>query len=66
MEVTIGNNALAVKMGNLHAVSTPYTQKESIRIELIPGSGQVVLFKLDETGKANSLMYDGMEYKRVL
>jgi CubicO group peptidase (beta-lactamase class C family) len=65
MDVAVENNVLAVKMGNLHVVSTPFTQKESIRVELIPGTGQVVLFKIDNTGKVNSLNYDGQEYKRV-
>ncbi len=65
MDVNIESNALAVKLGNLHAVSTPYTQKESIRVVLIPPTGQVVLFKVDESGKVNSLSYDGQEYKRV-
>ena len=66
MQVAIENNVLSVTMGNLHAVSTPFTQKESIRVELIPGTGQVVLFKADEAGKISSLIYDGTEYKRVL
>ena len=66
MQVTIENNTLSVTMGNLHAVSTPYTQKETIRVELIPGTGQVVAFKADEGGKISSLTYDGQEYKRVM
>jgi CubicO group peptidase (beta-lactamase class C family) len=65
IEVNIENNALAVKMGNMHAVSTPFTQKETIRVELIPGTGQVVGFKADENGKVNGLVYDGIEYKRI-
>jgi hypothetical protein len=65
MELTVENNVLAVRMGNLHVVSTPFTQKESIRVELIPGTGQVVFFKIDNSGKVNSLSYDGQEYQRV-
>jgi len=65
MNVSIENNVLAVKMGNLHAVSTPFTEKETIRLELLPGSGKVVFFILDESGKVNSLKYEGQEYKRV-
>jgi CubicO group peptidase (beta-lactamase class C family) len=66
MEVSIENNTLAVRIGNLHAVSTPFTQKESIRVELIPGTGQVVLFKVDDTQKASALVYEGQEFKRVM
>jgi CubicO group peptidase (beta-lactamase class C family) len=65
MDVRIENNALAVALGNLTAVSTPFTQKESIRVELIPGSGKVVFFKPDDLSKVNSLTYDGSEYKRI-
>lgn len=63
--VGIENNALAIGLGNLHAVSTPFTQKESIRVELIPGSGKVVFFKPDDLNKVNSLTYEGNEYKRI-
>jgi CubicO group peptidase (beta-lactamase class C family) len=65
ISISMENNVLAVKMGNLHAVSTPFTQKESIRVELIPGSGQVVQFQLDEQGKVNKLSYDRLEFQRV-
>ena len=65
IDVNIENNVLAVNFGNLHAVSTPFTQKESIRVELIAGSGKVVFFKPDDLSKVNSLTYDGNEYKRI-
>ncbi|MGB8191519.1 MAG: serine hydrolase [Chitinophagaceae bacterium] len=65
VEVTIEGDALGVKMGNMHVISTPYTQKETIRVELIPGTGQVVGFKLDESQKVTGLVYDGVEYKKL-
>ena len=65
IDVSIENNSLAVSFGNLHAVSTPFTEKESIRVELIPGSGKVVFFKPDDLSKVNSLTYEGNEYKRI-
>lgn len=33
-----------VEMGNLHAQATPYTEAESIRVEMIPRSGSVIQF----------------------
>lgn len=63
--ISIEDNALAVGFGNLHAVSTPFTQKETIRIELTPGLGKVVFFKLDDLNKVNSLTYESNEYKRI-
>ena len=65
IDVNIGNNTLAVSFGNLYAVSTPYTQKETIRVELIPGTGKVISFRADDQNKINMLSYDGNEYKRV-
>ena len=66
-DITVGieNDALGVRLGNLHAVSTPFTQKESIRVELVPGAGKVVFFKPDDLSKINSLTYEGNEYKRI-
>ena len=59
------NNVLAVRFGNMHAVSTPFTEKETIRVELLPGSGKVIYFKSGDDGKMNGLTYDGSEYKKV-
>ncbi|NNG17791.1 MAG: serine hydrolase, partial [Gemmatimonadales bacterium] len=50
--VTIEDQRLAVRIGNIHAVSTPFTQPNTIRVELLPGRGQVVGFELGEDGKA--------------
>jgi hypothetical protein len=44
----------------------PYIEKETIRVELIPGAGRVVSFKLGEDGKVKALSYEGQEYKRVI
>src|SRR6185436_16892262 len=65
IDVNIQNNTLAVSFGNLYAVSTPYTQKETIRVELIPGQGKVVSFKADDQNKINVLTYENNEYKKV-
>ena len=65
MEIVIDHNVLAVRMGSMYTVSTPFTQKESIRVEMPAGSGQSILFKTDETGKINGLRYAGADYKRV-
>jgi CubicO group peptidase (beta-lactamase class C family) len=66
IEVNTQGDALSVTMGNMHVVSTPFTQKETIRVELIPGAGQVIGFKMDDSKKVNTLVYDGIEYKKVL
>jgi CubicO group peptidase (beta-lactamase class C family) len=65
MEVYVQNNVPAVKMGNLNYVSTPFTKPETIRVELIPGSGRVIAFSKSEEGKVNKLVYDGIEFIRT-
>jgi CubicO group peptidase (beta-lactamase class C family) len=65
IDVTVENNSLAVRMGSMYALSTPFTDRESIRVELPPGGGQVIFFKIDENGKVNSLRYAGAQYQRV-
>lgn len=56
-------DALRVEIGNLHCVATPYTAENSIRIELVPGSGEVILFKVEE-GKVPAFVYDGDTFER--
>jgi CubicO group peptidase (beta-lactamase class C family) len=65
MVITVENNSLAISFGNMHIVSTPFTEKETVRIELMPGQGRVISFKTGEAGKINSLVYDNGEYKKV-
>jgi len=64
IEVSTKENALAVKMGNMKCVSTPYTLKESIRVELIPGSGEPLQFKVGNDGKVGSAVYNKLEFVR--
>ena len=57
-------SALKVSIGNLQCVSTSFKNKESIRVELIPGSGQIVQFFIDNN-KISSLKYDGINFKKI-
>jgi CubicO group peptidase (beta-lactamase class C family) len=65
IEVVNKDNTLAVKMGNINAVSTPFTEKETIRVEMIPGSGEVIRFKKNGDDKIESLNYAGVEYVKA-
>jgi hypothetical protein len=51
-------------MGNAIAIATPYTEKDTIRVELVPGQGDVIGFK-DVDGKFVSLNLGGMAFTRV-
>ena len=64
IDITIENNALAVRFGNIHAVSTPFTQKETIRVEMLPGEGEVIKFETNSDGKIDALDYAGMKFVR--
>jgi hypothetical protein len=49
-------------MGNMKCVSTPYTVAESIRVELIPGTGMPLIFKSGKDGKVGSVEFDRLEF----
>ena len=66
MQITVAGNALSVKMGNLNCVSTPYTEPDTIRVEMIPGgNGEVIKFNKDASGKIVSLGYAGVDFARM-
>ena len=49
----------------MNYVSTPFREPETIRVELIPGSGEVIKFTKNDTGTIESLNYAGVEYRKV-
>ncbi len=65
MDLVIEQNTLAVRMGYLHVVSTPFTEKDAIRVEITPGQGDVIKFETDSDGKIGSLNYAGMKFEKV-
>lgn len=66
IEITAVGNDLAVKMGNMNAVATPFTEKETIRVELVPGQGEVIKFVPNADGKFASIMYGRIPFERVV
>jgi CubicO group peptidase (beta-lactamase class C family) len=64
IEVFVQQNSLAVKMGNMKCISTPYTVAESIRVEMIPGTGMPLVFKTGSDGKVGSVEFDRLEFVR--
>lgn len=65
IEVAPRENALAVRMGKINAVATPFTEKDTIRVEMVPGgNGEVIKFNLNGD-RAESLSYSGIEFKRI-
>lgn len=64
MNVQETHSGLKISIGNLQCVSTPYKNKESIRVELIPGSGQIVQFFIEQK-QISKLKYDGIDFKKI-
>lgn len=64
IEVSAAGEALRVDFGVLHAIAEPFTQPDSIRLELVPGQGTVLLFEGDADRPA-SLRYQGARFSRT-
>lgn len=65
IQVTSNGNALVVKMGNIEVASTAFTAPETIRVEMIPGMGEVIKFNNNPLDKVESLTYDGNKFIKV-
>jgi CubicO group peptidase (beta-lactamase class C family) len=66
IEIVAKEKALAVRMGNLNTIATPFTQKDTIRVVMLPGgNGEVIGFVKDAEGKFGSLNYARVTFTKV-
>ena len=65
IDITAIGNELTLRMGNIKTIATAYTEKETIRVEITPGSGEVVKFIRDASEKIGSLSYAGVTFIRT-
>lgn len=65
LEIFAKENTLEVRLGNLSALATPYTQPETIRVEMLPGGGGDVIGFTESEGKIVSLNFGGMTFNRL-
>lgn len=65
IEVSLRDNYLAVRMGNIKCVATPFTEKDTIRVEMIPDMGETIGFKKNAAEKVESLSYSGSVFVKV-
>ncbi len=66
IEITVDGQSLGVRMGYMYAVSTPFTQPNTIRVAMEPGgNGEVIGFAKDAQGKIVSINYRGQTFTRV-
>ena len=53
-------------MGKLYTVATPYTDKDTIRVVMLPGGGgEVMGFVKDANGKFGSISYGGVTFTKL-
>jgi CubicO group peptidase (beta-lactamase class C family) len=65
IEITANGNDLRVKMGNINIFATPFTGKDTIRVEMIPGNGEVIKFNKNASGAIESLVYSEASFTKV-
>lgn len=63
-EITPQDNSLKVVAGNLYAVATPFPHDDTIRVELVPGTGEVIQFKVED-GVVTKAFYSKEEFKKI-
>lgn len=66
IDIAVEQNTLGVRMGYIHVISTPFTEKEAIRVEMVPGQGEIIKFGAGDSGEIDSLTYSGMKFTRVV
>ena len=66
IEIVAKEKALAVRMGFMNTVATPFTEKDTIRVVMAPGgNGDVIAFVKDAEGKFSSLTYTGATFTKL-
>jgi CubicO group peptidase (beta-lactamase class C family) len=65
IQISVEQNTLGLKLGNIEIISTPFTEKDTIRVEILPGQGEVIKFDFNANGQIESLNYEGMRFVRV-
>ena len=65
-EIVAREKSLAVRLGNMNAVATPFTQKDTIRVVMLPGgNGEVIGFIMNTEGEVSSLNYGGFTFTKI-
>jgi hypothetical protein len=64
IDISVEQNTLAVRMGNIRVLATPFTQKDTIRVEMEPGQGEVIRFDVNSSGQVEALNYAEIKFAR--
>jgi CubicO group peptidase (beta-lactamase class C family) len=66
IEITAKEKALAVRLGSMYTVATPFTQTDTIRVVMQPGgNGEVIGFVKDAAGNIGSMTYGGVTFTKL-
>jgi CubicO group peptidase (beta-lactamase class C family) len=65
IEVSVSVNALAIKMGEMHCLSSNYIIPEGIRVEFEPGIGTGMVFTKNASATIEALSYDGKIFLKL-
>jgi hypothetical protein len=63
--VTAEGEAPVLQLGRLRAVATPFTEPNTVRVELVPGQGEVIRFEVTEAGRVVRAHYDDAVFERA-
>lgn len=64
MMVSLHDDALALRWGQLQAVASGYDKPDHVRVEFVPNAGQVVEFIVGD-GRVDALAFDGLRFDKV-
>jgi CubicO group peptidase (beta-lactamase class C family) len=66
IEITAKEKALAVRLGSMYTVATPYRDKDTIRVVMQPGgNGEVIGFVKNAAGNVASISYGGFTFTKL-
>ncbi|HLT46393.1 MAG TPA: serine hydrolase, partial [Rubricoccaceae bacterium] len=64
LTVAVEGEAPVLRIGNLWAEATPFTEPETMRVTFVPPQGEVVAFELDAAGRPARARYHGVVFER--
>jgi CubicO group peptidase (beta-lactamase class C family) len=65
LTVAVEGETPVLRIGNLWAEATPFTEPEAMRVTFVPPQGEVVSFELDAAGRPVRARYDDIVFERV-
>jgi CubicO group peptidase (beta-lactamase class C family) len=66
IDIVAKEKALAVRMGYMNTVATPFTEKDTIRVVMLPGgNGEVIGFAKNAEGNIVSLNFSGAVFTKI-